>query len=276
MNSLLSLALDFRASLLTSEYRIVHGLHPHLKSLVCRSVLSISLPDKAGRKEALIVSLPSSFPNERPILSVLPPNSDHPFTIDPGNGRLLAGCSPSLDRWSSQHRPSLVQVVKEALSALQHQKGVDLESMPASELERYLNDEEAMAELRDRWLRGTQGGRAMEEIRSRNLALAEENLEMQRSIEEAKNHVAIVRSSEYADVKQRFDELVARQEAVMDKVSPSLMQKELKARADEADGASAAIMDEFLNGGMTPDKFIEAYVNRRKEFHQIDLIRQSL
>lgn len=170
-------------------------------------MLSFSLPETSGRKEALIISLPPSFPHQRPILSILPPSSDHPFTIDPGNGRLLSGCSPSLDQWSSLPRPSLVQVVREALSALQHQRGVDLESMSASEIERYLEDNEAMADLTERWLKGTQGGRAVEEIKSRNLALAEENLDMQRSIEEARNHVAIVRSSEYADVRRRFDNL---------------------------------------------------------------------
>jgi hypothetical protein len=243
-------------------------------------VLSIALPEHhSGRKEALIISLPPSFPNERPVFSVLPPSSDRPFTIDPGNGRLLAGCSPSLDHWNStqaQQRSSLLQVVKEALSALQHQKRVDLESMSASDLEKCLQDEAAMKELTERWLRGTQGGRAIAEIRAQNLALAEANLEMQRSIEEARNHVAIVRSSEYADVKRKFDELAARQEAVMEKVSPALLLRQIKSSADEADAASGATMDEFLKGCLTPERFIEQYLSQRKDFHIVDLIRQSL
>lgn len=69
---------------------------------------------------------------------------------------------------------------------------------------------------------------------------------------------------------------MARQEAVLEKVSPSLLQKQLKSKADEADVTSGSLMDAFLSGAITPEKFILDYVKERREFHSIDLIRQSL
>lgn len=46
---------------------------------------------------------------------------------------------------------------------------------------------------------------------------------MQAAIDEAKTHVAIVKSSEYAATKDIFDDLVKRQHMVMAKLNPSIL-----------------------------------------------------
>ncbi len=79
----------------------------------------------------------------------------------------------------------------------------------------------------------TQAAQAIEEIQRQNVALAQDNLSMQGSIEEARNHVAIVRSSEYASVKGQFDELFARQEAVLAKLSPHILLGKLRERVEQ-------------------------------------------
>jgi ESCRT-I complex subunit VPS37 len=55
----------------------------------------------------------------------------------------------------------------------------------------------------------------------------------QGNIDEAKNHVAIVRSSEFASAKALFDELFARQEAVLAKLSPGCYVPKLAAKSEQ-------------------------------------------
>lgn len=138
-----------------------------------------------------------------------------------------------------------------------------------------MNDLEAYGKLLVSWLHHSQAGQAIEEVRRQNLALAQESLAMQGDIDEARNHVAVVRSSEYADVRTRFDDLYRRQEAVLAKLSPVVLLQKLKDKADEAERAADIPEEAFLSGTLPLDKFVEAYVNQRIEFHKLDLMRQA-
>lgn len=56
---------------------------------------------------------------------------------------------------------------------------------------------------------------------------------MQDAIDEARNHVAVVRSSEFASVKSHFDELLQRQDAALAKLSPAVVYAKLKDEVDK-------------------------------------------
>jgi len=65
------------------------------------------------------------------------------------------------------------------------------------------------------------------------MALARENIAMQSTLEEARNHVAIVRSSEYAAAKGVFDELLQSQRQVCACLAPAVLLDKLHAAVNE-------------------------------------------
>ena len=53
------------------------------------------------------------------------------------------------------------------------------------------------------------------------------------ALTQARNHVAIVRSSEYATVKAIFDDLYKRQEAALSRVSLDSIMRHVQAKAEK-------------------------------------------
>ncbi|KAG1663697.1 hypothetical protein FOA52_013265 [Chlamydomonas sp. UWO 241] len=160
-------------------------------------------------------------------------------------------------------------------SAGQTERDASLESLPTSELERLLGDDDAFWRFAVTWVQALQVATTTEEIHRQNVALAQDNLLMQGSIDEARNHVAIVRSSEYASAKATFDELYARQEAVLKKLNPILLIQKLHDEADRLDAAFETSYDAFLAGSLPLEKFTAEHVQGRIEFHKMDLMRQA-
>lgn len=78
-----------------------------------------------------------------------------------------------------------------------------------------------------------QAAKALEDTRQQNVTLAQQNVSMQESIDEARTHVVIVRSGDYAAAKDVFDDLLRRQEAVLAKVGPAVMLQSLRQEADK-------------------------------------------
>lgn len=87
----------------------------------------------------------------------------------------------------------------------------------------------------NRFRRG-QAAKALSDIRAQNVALAEASMATQRAIEEAKTHVAIVRGGEYAAMRNQFDELYGRQQALVDKVGPEIIMRRFKEELQQVRG----------------------------------------
>jgi len=152
---------------------------------------------------------------------------------------------------------------------------VDLESLSTAQLEELMTDEDKFSTFMTNWVRNTQAARALAEIQRQNVALAQDNLSMQGSIDEARNHVAIVRSSEYAGAKSAFDDLYRRHEAVVAKLSPFTILQQMRAKTDKLDLESGEIHDQYLSGRMTVDQFVDQYCTKRVEYHYLDLMSQA-
>ncbi len=58
----------------------------------------------------------------------------------------------------------------------------------------------------------------LEDIRVRNRQLAQANMSRQDAINEVRNQLAVVKSSEYTAIRARFNELHGRQDAVVGKL----------------------------------------------------------
>jgi len=151
----------------------------------------------------------------------------------------------------------------------------ELEALSTSQLEELLKDEEAFRKFAIHSISNTPAARALAEVRAQNVALARDNLAMQGTIEEARNHVAIVKSSEYAGAKAAFEELVARQAAVLAAAAPNVLLGALVADTDKLDDASSALQDQYQSGAMSLDAFVDAYTASRVAFHILDLKRQT-
>lgn len=152
---------------------------------------------------------------------------------------------------------------------------VDLESLPVSRLEELLSDQEAFKQYAQGWLARTPAARALADIKSRNAAIAQQNLDMQSAIDEVRTHVAIVRSGDYATMKTLFDDLYKRQEDVLAKMGPMVMLGRLRAETDQADQLSEELLDSFQGGSMTLEQLVEQYSAKREAFHVIDIKRQA-
>lgn len=77
------------------------------------------------------------------------------------------------------------------------------------------------------------------------MALAEASLATQRAIEEAKTHVAIVRGGEYASMRNQFDELYGRQQALVDKVGPEVIMRRFKEELQQVRGCGVGGMEHY-------------------------------
>ncbi|GAX86238.1 hypothetical protein CEUSTIGMA_g13651.t1 [Chlamydomonas eustigma] len=153
---------------------------------------------------------------------------------------------------------------------------IDLEALSTKELEILLTDDDALYELKVKWLKRTQAAQALEEMQRQNVSLAQENLSMQGDIEEARNHVAIVRSSEYAAVKGRFDDLYQRHQSVLAKLSPEVVITQIQQKVDQLDSVSAATEDAFLTAKLPIEEFVNQYVQQRVDYHRLETMRQAV
>ncbi|KAG2436037.1 hypothetical protein HYH02_011749 [Chlamydomonas schloesseri] len=274
------------------------------------SVIDLPFQLPNGRPTALRVSLPPHFPQDHPVLCVVVP-LQHPAVDATGRVHLRAA-----DQWgsgsTSRRLPAdLVAVVREALvllnaadaasaagasaaaagvaggkGAAQPGAGAGggaggdleafLESLSTSQLEALLCDEEALRKAAAQWLQETAAARALEDVRRQNKQLAASNLSLSRSIDEARGHVAIVRSGEYAAMRSLFEELFGRQKAVILKMGPDVLLARLRAEADQLDTDSDELLERFQSGSIGGlEAFVDAYVAAREAFHVVDLKRQA-
>ncbi|KAG2426228.1 hypothetical protein HXX76_013207 [Chlamydomonas incerta] len=151
-----------------------------------------------------------------------------------------------------------------------------LESLSTSQLEALLCDEEALRKAAAQWLQETPAARALEDVRRQNKQLAASNLSLSRSIDEARGHVAIVRSGEYAAMRSMFEDLFNRQRAIIMKMGPDVLMSRLRNEAEETDAASDELLEKFQSGSIgSLEAFVDAYVAAREAFHVVDLKRQA-
>lgn len=92
---------------------------------------------------------------------------------------------------------------------------------------------------------------------------------------QARNQLAVVRSSEYTLIKSRFDELYERQAKVLSTLGGVVWREKLEEAVSAADSQSAAVAADFMNGDVSLDQFIKQHVELRTQHHILDLKRQA-
>ncbi|BDA45046.1 probable vacuolar protein sorting-associated protein 37A at C-terminar half [Coccomyxa sp. Obi] len=269
-----------------------------------QSLYEVPVRMRDGRITNLRITLPANFPQGRPALSVTHPIR-HPW-VDSA-GRLSF---PALDGWAPG-RSRLAAVVAEASTNLSgHPARTDASPSPQrpstgspsvvarppvspsraptvpnefpelatismDELTELLCDEAKYTAFVQKQAAKTHIAQVKAQLRSGNLELARQNLEKESTLAELRNQIAIIRSSEYAAVKESFDEQYKRQQAVIQPLQPAALIAALERAASNADKDSDQVYDDFLKGQKSVDVFVQEYVKARSLFHQRELKKQA-
>ncbi|KAL6762531.1 hypothetical protein V8C86DRAFT_607092 [Haematococcus lacustris] len=150
-----------------------------------------------------------------------------------------------------------------------------LESLPLEELEKLLSDDDAFSKFAATWVSYSPAAQTLSQLQQRNLELARSNLDMQASLEEVRNQIAIVRNSEYAAVKAVFQELVDRQSAVLKVLAPTALLDRLRQDVDQLNDGGSSLMDGLMVGQLSVEQFVEQYTAQRVQYYSLDLKRQA-
>ncbi|EIE21111.1 hypothetical protein COCSUDRAFT_67088 [Coccomyxa subellipsoidea C-169] len=271
-----------------------------------QSLYEVPVRMRDGRITNLRISLPPNFPHGRPALSVTHPIR-HPW-VDSA-GRLSF---PALDGWAPG-RSRIAAVVAEASTSLSGQPArsdaspspqrpsgaspalapvprlaaspsraptvpsefQELAAMSMDDLTELLCDEAKYTTFVQKQTAKTHIAQVKAQLRRGNAELARANLAKEGLLGELRNQIAIIRSSEYAAVKESFDEKYKRQQAVIQPLQPSALIATLDRAASQADKDSDQVYESFLKGDVTVDVFVPQYVKARSLFHQRELKKQA-
>lgn len=151
----------------------------------------------------------------------------------------------------------------------------DLSHLSVEEVETLTQDEAACKTFIRATLHRHPMAEALKAARERNKELARSNISKESTINDAKNTLAVVRSSEYDLAKQQCDSLYQRQQAVMSKLDPVGLKEQLENLASEVDTRSAVLVTALMAGSLPVDQFVEDYLSLRVDFHIADLKRQA-
>ncbi|KAK9805423.1 hypothetical protein WJX73_004126 [Symbiochloris irregularis] len=254
-----------------------------------------------GRTTNLRLVLPARFPQERPGLQVTHP-IQHPWVNSAG--RLSFA---SLDRWNPGHS-RLASVVQEAYAALtgtpftspavspqrpqrperttsspQHgtqpasvpREFREVQAMGSDELVTVLTDSASYQALCSAISSQYGNSKVHEQLQRGNQQLAQENLAQESVLAELRNQIAIIRSSEYAGVRETFDKNNGRQKAVLAKLQPHMLVEALAAQANKVEEQADELQESFRRGDISTEAFVEQYTALRKTYHQMDLKCQA-
>lgn len=151
----------------------------------------------------------------------------------------------------------------------------EVQSLSNEELVAVLTDDDKYRQLASAIAGQSRTNKVLEQLREGNRQLAQDNLAQESVLAELRNQIAIIRSSEYAVVRENFDGKHARQKAVLGKLQPQALIEALASQAAQTEAEADALQDAFKKGEVSSEAFVERYTQLRKVFHQRDLKCQA-
>merc|ERR1712173_2918 len=107
---------------------------------------------------------------------------------------------------------------------------------------------------------------ARDEVRKKNQERAQRNLEREALLAEERQRLDQI-SMELADLKKEYEELSMQQADLMKEYTPSVLRAKLAQGVDEAEERSEQVVEEFGDGQLSLEQFVERYVAERKVYH---------
>ncbi|CAM6109265.1 unnamed protein product [Calypogeia fissa] len=112
-----------------------------------------------------------------------------------------------------------------------------------------------------------------DDLKKGNVELARHNLGKEAEIAELRNQCMIIRNTQLAAARERFEEVEKREKEINGRYSPASLLDRLQEAANEADEESENIHQQVLQGEIDIAEFISKYRKQRILYHKRTLTR---
>mmetsp|Transcript_11897 Transcript_11897/g.30360 ORF Transcript_11897/g.30360 Transcript_11897/m.30360 type:complete len:307 (+) Transcript_11897:151-1071(+) len=152
----------------------------------------------------------------------------------------------------------------------------DIEKLSVEELRALLTDKEAYATFLSSLK--AMGGieESIKEVISKNASLAQSNLEKQQQVAELKNQMAIIRSTEVPEVRDKYDKLAKEHNSILKNINTKTLREELSKAAEDMDQSSDLLAQQLVHKDISVDQFVQQYCLQRENFHRRTMVMQTL
>ena len=262
----------------------------------------------------LCVVLPKDYPKVCPHVTIMPANVDHPWMQKQTPGRVWHDSMQKF--YYQHDEKALVKLVATLLDAFKaatvlgsnsgmathaqnnnlrqqpQNKGPamslptqdmsyeeikkDLQSLPEDKLVELLTDKKAYASYLANMKQMSNMGSSMKELVLKNQALAESSLEKQNQIADVKNQIAIIRSTEVLEVKNKYEELAKEHNSILSSINVKTLKEKVSDAAAEADETSEGLSQKLMEKKISVENFIDEYCKSREIYHKRTMVLQSL
>lgn len=152
----------------------------------------------------------------------------------------------------------------------------EISKLSDEDLMKLLTDKEAYA----RHIAGMEElsnmGMSIKELVEKNRALAEASLEKQNQIADVKNQIAIIRSTEVLEVKNKYEALAKEHNSILSSINVNTLKEKLADAAASADGESEELSQRLGNKEISVEAFLEEFCKQREVYHKRTMVLQSL
>ncbi|KAL3689148.1 hypothetical protein R1sor_015457 [Riccia sorocarpa] len=114
-----------------------------------------------------------------------------------------------------------------------------------------------------------------DDLKKGNIDLARHNLGKEAEIAELRNQCMIIRNTQLAAAREKFEEVDKREKEVNARCSPAALLDRLQDAANEADEESEKIHQQLLSGEIELAEFISKYRKERILYHKRSLTRMA-
>ncbi|QDZ20646.1 vacuolar protein-sorting-associated protein [Chloropicon primus] len=260
--------------------------------------------------------LPKEYPSVVPHVAVAPANLDHPWVQPQGKvwhesiqkfyyqhdekalaklvGHLLgsfekAGLGASGGQYARQSGPPEVPGVQKdqqqgsSSPAPVPSHDINLEEVKSEiaklseeKLLELLTDKEAYAQYMAGMKQLNNMGLSIRELVLKNQAVAESSLEKQNQIADVKNQIAIIRSTEVLEVKNKYEALAKEHNSILSSINVNTLKEKLSEAATKADEESEELSQQLVDKKISVEAFLEEFCKRRELYHKRTMVLQSL
>ncbi len=148
-----------------------------------------------------------------------------------------------------------------------------LAALPNAELLACLTDTDAFHAVLSRAAAESEAAAVAAQLRESNAAAASANLALAAEAADIRTAIAIVRSTDFASAKARYDAAAARQAALRERTSVAALVKQLAEGAAADERASDQAEQQLLSGDLAPEAFVKTYKALRLRYHTRELKR---
>ncbi|KAG0585340.1 hypothetical protein M758_2G003600 [Ceratodon purpureus] len=160
-------------------------------------------------------------------------------------------------------------------SPLKSNSAASLRDKSPEELTRLLNDKEAYNSFLHSLDELGRLNKISEELKKSTIDESKNNLAKESEIAELRTQCMIIRNTELAASREKFEEVEKRYKEVQANCSPTALIRKLQDAANEADEESENLHRSFLAGEIELLQFIQRYRKQRLLYHRRSLIRMA-